>query len=225
MLIDKYLIVQYLRQNGLSVPPAYADEYLKELARANGKSLEEFLRELYSRGITPSDLKRFIEMEAMASLGFQSFLGSKVDVSELEIEIERLKRGEVKYAKVIELIVLDKDKAEDLLKIQNLKDLDTVARELGAEKERLKVYRGDLVEALDREIWKADIGSVVVAEDEQNLYLAKILKLEREYSGRSEEEIRKEIISKKIEELSKEVLQKLRKKAHIEVFISSNSAN
>ncbi len=225
MLVDKYLIVQHLKSKGFNLPSTYSDEYLKELAKSNGKSLEEFLKEMYSEGITPQDLKRFVELETLSTYGLRNFLSRKVDVSQIEIEIERLKKGEVKFAKRIELLVLDKDKAQELLKLDRLEDLEYVAKSLGGQIERLKVYKGDLVEPLDKEVWKADVGKVVVAEDENNIYLAKVLKVEREYSGRSEEEIKEEIVSKKVEALAKELLEELKEKGYIDILISSKSAS
>ncbi len=224
-LVERHLIAQYLKQQGFNVPEFYADEYLKELAKANGKTLEEFLRELYNQGVTPTDLKRFIELETLATLGFQNFLGNRIDVSEIEIEIERLKEGEVKYAKIIELLVVDKNRAQELLDIGDLNDLDSVSQKLNVPKEKMKVYKGDLIEPLDKEIWRADAGKVVVAEDENNIYLAKVIKIEKEYSGRSEEEIRKKIMLRKLEEAKAKLLQKLKDKSYIEILSSSNSAS
>ncbi len=225
ILIDKHLIAQFLKNQGLAVPPAYSDSYIKEMANSNGKTVEAFLKELYASGITPSDLKRFIELEMLSTLGLRSFLSSKLDVSDLEIEIERLKKGEVRYAKRIELLVLDRDRAEELLSFKNLNDLKEIADKTGEKLETMKVYRGDLVESLDREVWRAEVGKVVVAEDENNIYLAKVLKVEREHSGRSEEEIRNEILEKKIKEMTMDILKQLRDKSYVEVLIASKSAS
>jgi len=199
-LIEKHMIAQFLKKNGLNIPDDYIESVIHDIAKSNNKSVEEFYRELYKEGLTPEDLRNFLRVEIASTLGLREYLMGKIEVSEIEIELERLKRGEVQYLKEVELLIVGKEKKGELLRIINEKgtDLKGIAEVLGLKVERLKVRKGELVEPLDREIWKADVGQVAIAEDKENIYMAKVLRNLRIFSGRSEEEIKKEIIQKKL---------------------------
>ncbi len=220
LLVRKRLITQFLLQNGLNIPHEYIDTVIKDMARANGKTLKELYEELEKEGITPRDLEDFIRMELISTYGLREFLAKRVEVSEIEIELERFKSGEVKYKKEIELIVVSKDRREELLEAINSYGLEfgQIAEALGVQPEKLKVVKGELVEPLDREVWKLKKGQVAVAEDQEHIYLAKVIRTIKEFSGRSEEEVRKEIMERKIREQEERLVEKLKKESLIEIF-------
>ncbi len=219
-LVEKHLIAQFLLEKGLNIPEGYLESVIKDIAKSNSKSVEEFYNDLYKEGLTPEDLKNFLRVEIASTIGLREFLAKKIEVSEIEIELERLRKGEVRFLREVELLVVDKGKKEDLLKLVGKRgaDLEGIARSLGLNVERLKVEKGELVEPLDEEIWKVKPGQLAVAEDENNVYLAKVLRVIRVYSGRSEEEIKREIIRRKIEETKRKMLTKLKKQSFIEIY-------
>ncbi|MDQ7037837.1 MAG: peptidylprolyl isomerase [Aquificota bacterium] len=219
-LIDNHLIAQYLKGQGVNVPEGYLEAVIRDVARSNGKTLDQLYEEIYQEGLTPDDLKSFLRVEITATLGFREFMKGRIRVSELEIELERLRKGEVDYVREVDLLVVPKERKDHVLKAVSEAGLDIsrLAERLGVKPERLRVRRGDLVEVLDREIWRAGVGHVAIAEDEENLYLAKILKEHRIYSGRTEEEIREEILRRKLQEERKKLLEKLRREGLVEIL-------
>ncbi len=217
-LVNKHLIAQFLQEQGLNIPEGYIDSLIKEMAKSNGKTIEEFYRELYREGLSPKDLRRFLKIEVASTLGLNEYLRSKVSVSELEIELERLRSGDITYKKEIELLVINKESKDKILPLVEKygADLETIAKELNEKLERMKVGKGELIEVLDREIWRTEEGKLAIAEDEEHLYLAKVLRTVRIISGRSEDEIREELLTKKLKEEQKRLLEKLKKKSLIE---------
>ena len=220
ILVEKHLIAQFLSRQGLNIPEDYIDQLIKDIATSNNKSVEELYEELRKENLTIEDLRNFLRVEVASTLGLREYLSSRIDVSEIEIELERLKHGEIKFLKEIELLVIDKKDKEKLLKLIEEKgtNLKEIAKALGTEVERLKVRRGDLVDPLDREVWRAREGDLAIAEDEDRIYLAKVLRTVRVFSGRSEDEIRKEILSRKIEEEKKKIISKLKKESFVQIL-------
>ncbi|HHJ64518.1 MAG TPA: peptidylprolyl isomerase [Aquifex aeolicus] len=220
MLVEKHLIAQFLRENGMNVPEAYIDQVVKEIAESNGRSLEELYEDLRREGLTPDDLRSFLRVEITATLGLREYLRNRIEVSEIEIELERLRKGEVDYLREIELLIIPASKKEKVLEAVSEKgsDLQEIAKSLGLKTERLRVKRGELVEPLDREVWRTPKGELTVAEDGEHLYLAKVLREVRVFSGRSEEEIREEILRKKIEREREEIVRKLRRERFVEIY-------
>ena len=219
-LVENHLLAQFLRSKGVSVPDTYLDKVLRDIARASGKTLEELSEDLLRIGLTLEDLKNFLRTEIASTVAFREYMKRRIRVSELEVELDRLRRGEVEYMREIELIVVDKGRKEELLRAISEAgvDLKELGRRLGLRTERLRIKKGELVEPLDEEVWKARVGQTVVSEDEKNLYLAKVLRELRLYSGRSEEEIREEILMRKIERERRRVLSELREESLVEIL-------
>jgi len=220
MLVEKHLIAQFLRERGIEVPDAYVDQVLQDIAKSNGKTVEELYRDLSREGLTPQDLRSFLRIEIAATLGLKEFLKSRIEISEIEIELERLRKGEVEYMREIELLVVEADRKEDLLRAVSEvgSNVSAIAQRLGLSTERLKVKKGELVESLDREVWKTPRGELAVAEDGENIYLAKIIREIRVFSGRSEEEIREELLMRKLEEERRRIVRKLKKERFVEIY-------
>jgi len=220
LLVEKHLIAQFLQERGMNVPDAYVDQVIEDIAESNRRSVEELYEDLRREGLTPEDLRSFIRVELASTLGLREYLQRSIEISEIEIELERLKKGEVEYLREIELLVVGPEKREEILRALEEKgpDVEAIARTLGLETERLRVKRGELVEALDREVWRTPKGELAVAEDGENIYLAKVLREIRVFSGRSEEEIREEILRKKLEEEKEKIVRKLRKERFVEIY-------
>lgn len=220
ILVEKHLVAQFLRQQGLNIPEGYIDQLIKDIAASNGKSVEQLYKELYKENLTPEDLRNFLKVEVASTLGLREYLSSKIDVSEVEIELERLRHGEVEFLKEIELLVVDKKDKDRLLQLigEIGSDLNKIANALGEKTEKLKVRKGELVEGLDREVWRVREGDLAIAEDEDHIYLAKVLRTVKVFSGRSEDEVKREILTKKMEEEKKRIITKLKKESFIQIL-------
>ncbi len=217
-LVEDMLLYQFLVGRGLQVPPELIDEALQNIAKANKMSLEGIAQELAKEDLTLQDLRRFLERELLATQGLNAFLEREVKVSDIEIELERLKSGNVKVVREVELLVVDK-KDEGKLKtlFDPRKSPEELAKEMGLSLEKLKVGRGELVEALDKEVWRANLGQVVFAEDQDHIYIAKVVSQEELTEGKSIDQIKQEILLKKMEARRRDLLERLRKNSFIKI--------
>jgi len=218
-LVDVWLINQFLQGKGVGVQEELLDQALIKIAQANNMSLERLQNELQKEGLTLRDLKEFLRKELLFSQGVYAVLLREVNVSALDLELEKLKRGEVEVKRLVEVLVVDKKDSEKLMKaLEKTKDLRELARALGLEVETLLVKKGELVESLDKEVWNAKVGDLVFGEDKEHIYVAKVLKVKEEYKGKSLEELKEELLQKKLEERKKELLQNLRKRSFIRIM-------
>jgi peptidyl-prolyl cis-trans isomerase SurA len=143
----------------------------------------------------------------------------EVNVSALDLELEKFKRGEVEVKRLVEVVVVDKKDGERLMKaLEKTKNPQELAKALGLEVETLLVKKGELVESLDKEVWNAKVGALVFGEDKEHIYVAKVVQVREEYKGKSLEELKEELLEKKLEERKRELLQNLRKKSFIRIM-------
>lgn len=218
-LVDIWLINQFLQGKGVGVQEELLDQALVKIAQANNMSLERLQEELQKEGLTLRDLKEFLRKELLFSQGVYAVLLKEVNVSSLELELEKLKRGEVEVKRLVEVLVVDKKDSERLMKaLEKTKDPRELAKALGLEVETLLVKKGELVESLDKEVWSAKVGDLVFGEDKEHIYVAKVLEVKEEYKGKSLEELKEELLQKKLEERKKELLQNLKKKSFIKII-------
>jgi peptidyl-prolyl cis-trans isomerase SurA len=218
-LVDVWLINQFLQGKGVGVQEELLDQALIKIAQANNMSLERLQNELQKEGLTLRDLKEFLRKELLFSQGIYAVLLREVNVSALDLELEKLKRGEVEVKRLVEVVVVDKKDGERLMKaLEKTKDLRELAKTLGLEVETLLVKKGELMESLDREVWNAKVGDLAFGEDKEYIYVAKVVEVREEYKGRSLEELKEELLEKKLEERRRELLQNLRKKSFIRIM-------
>ncbi len=217
-LIEINLLYQFLVRKGLNIPDQKVDELVLQLAEANHMSPEELAREFLSYGLTLKDFKEFLKKDIIATQGVWEYLRREVRVSEIELELAKLKEGLVKVKKEVEIVVLPKEKGKELLeRIEELKDdLEYMAEELGGEYEVLVVEKGDLLEELDRQVWRAKEGEIVFAEDEEHIYVARVVGSVTQEEG-DEEELREKLLQKKLREKYEDLLRDLVKKSVITV--------
>jgi len=218
-LVDMWLINQFLQGKGIGVQEELLDQALIKIAQANNMSLERLQNELQKEGLTLRDLKEFLRKEILFSQGIYAVLLREVNVSALDLELEKLKRGEVEVKRLVEVLVVDKKDGERLMRaLEKTKDLRELAKALGLEVETLLVKKGELVESLDKEVWNAKVGDLVFGEDKEHIYVAKVVEVKEEYKGKSLEELKEELLQEKLEERKKELLQNLRKKSFIRIM-------
>ncbi|RMH02195.1 MAG: peptidylprolyl isomerase [Aquificota bacterium] len=218
-LIDTTLIYQYLQGRGLSVPQEVVENAIENIAKANNTRVDAIALELKRENLTLEDLKRFIAKDILATQGLYAFLSRDLKVSDIDVEVEKLKRGEVKVIRDIELLVVDKKDQKKLGEVfKPEKSLQDIAGEMGLNLERLGVSRGDLVEVLDKEVWSAPVGDMVFAEDKEHVYIAKVLSQREVYEGKSKEELMQELMEEKLAQKEKELLERLRKNSFIQIL-------
>ena len=220
LLIEKHLIAEFLKSRGYRVPPEYLKEALSNMAKSGGKSVAELEGELAREGFTLKELEHLVELEIYSSAVFMEFLKRRVRVSEVEVELERLKKGEVEFLKEIELLVIGKDRKDEVLRLIASGNVEPrkMGDELGLPVEVLKVRKGELVKELDREVWRTKEGGIVVAEDGENLYVARVVRNIRIIKGRSEDEIRRELFEKRVEAEAEEVMREIRKSVFFQII-------
>jgi len=217
-LLDVWLINQFVQGKGLSVQEEILDQNILRLAQFNNMSLEELQKELETEGLTLKDLKEFLRREMIFSQGIYAILIREVDVSSVELALEKYKAGEVVVKRVVDVITVEKEDGQKVLSIlEKTRDFEEIAKLLGLNPERLSVERGMLVDSLDKEVWNAKVGDLVFAEDEDHIYIARVFEIREEYKGKSIEELREEILLKKLEERKKELIENLRKRSFIKV--------
>ena len=152
------------------------------------------------------------------SQGIYAILIREVDVSSVELALEKYKAGEVVVKRVVDVITVEKEDGQRVLSIlEKTRDFEEIAKLLGLNPERLSVERGMLVDSLDKEVWNAKVGDLVFAEDKDHIYIARVSEIREEYKGKSVEELREEILLKKLEERKKELIENLRKRSFIKV--------
>jgi len=217
-LLDVWLINQFVQGKGLSVQEEILDQSILRLAQFNNMSLEELQKELETEGLTLKDLKEFLRREMIFSQGIYAILIREVDVSSVELALEKYKAGEVVVKRVVDVITVEKEDGQKVLSIlEKTRDFEEIAKLLGLNPERLSVERGMLVDSLDKEVWNAKVGDLVFAEDKDHIYIARVSEIREEYKGKSIEELREEILLKKLEERKKELIENLRKRSFIKV--------
>ncbi|MCX8076262.1 MAG: peptidylprolyl isomerase [Aquificaceae bacterium] len=217
-LVDDMLVYQFLLSRGMRLKPEIVEEAIQDLAKTNKTTVEGIASELAKDGLSLQDIRRFMEREMVVVQGMRVMLERDTEVSEIEVEVEKLRRGEAKVLREVELLVLEKKEADKLLNLLPVKELEELARAIGKDVERMKVSRGDLVEALDKEVWRSGMGEIIVAEDADNIYIGKVLSQEEYYEGKSLEEIRQELFLKKMQEKRDELIQRLRKNSVIKML-------
>ena len=218
-LVDVWLINQFLQGKGIGVQEELLDQALIKIAQANNMSLERLQKELQKEGLTLRDLREFLRKELLFSQGIYAVLLREVNVSALDLELEKLKRGEVEVKRLVEVVVVGKKDGKRLMRaLEKTKDLRELAKALGLEVETLLVKKGELVKSLDKEVWNARVGELVFGEDKEHIYVAKVLAVKEEYKGKSLEELKEELLEKKLEERKRELLQNLRKKSFIRIM-------
>ncbi len=217
-LIDTWILSQYVESKGAYVSDEYVDNMLLDIAKANNKSLDKLIEDLHKQNISAQDLKNFLRKLILSTQALDILLLKEIRVSDIETEIEKLKRGNLKFVKEIKLLVVDKKDSQKLSQlVEKEKDVDKIAQSLGIKMEHLEVGKGELIDALDREVWKAGKGEIVFAEDENHIYIAQILGQKEVLEGVNTEILKEELLQRKLESARKDLLEKLKKRSFIRV--------
>ncbi len=215
-LIERYLIYTYLKGTGAKVPEKYINETIERMAKMSGKEVDEFYEEIYRSGITPKDLKNFLEKEIMFSMGLQSLIASKLEKLNVEEELDDSKK---RIVRKIKLLTVPRSKANLMAEaVKSRGNLEKMAEIVMEPVEELVVEKGDLVKPLDEKVWTSPVGIRVFAEDKDHIYIAEIVEEEELYGNKTRKEIEMELIRREFEKEKDKFLSKLRTNAIIEIL-------
>ncbi|MCX8059609.1 MAG: SurA N-terminal domain-containing protein [Aquificaceae bacterium] len=218
-LVENTLLYQFLTSRGLQVSNELVEEALQSIAKNNSTTVEGIGQELRRHGLTLQDLRRFLSKEILVTQGLRVFLERDVALWEKQVELERQKLGQTTVVREVELIVVDRKQERRLREVFDpRRELQEMAKALGTKVERLKVSRGELVDVLDREVWKTKVGELVLAEDKEHIYVARVLSQQEVLGGKTVEELMQEILLKRIEKKRRELLERLKKNSFVKVF-------
>ena len=219
-LIEVNLFYQYLVQRGIDIPDEKVDELVRNIARANGISVEELAKELNKQELTLKDFKELLKKDLIATAGLREYLLRNIKVSEVELELAKLKKGNLKIRKRIEIVSVPKEKAkkvENLLTDLNI-NLEELAEKVEGHYQILSVEKGDLIKELDERVWKAKKGELIFAEDDKNIYILRVLGEEKVTEGVDEEKLKQEILAKKFQEEYQKLKEELMKNSVIAII-------
>ncbi len=215
-LIEVYLVYTYLKGSGASVPQQFIDETIERMAKMNGKTVEEFYEDIYRMGITPGDLKSFLEKEIMFNMGLQSMVMSRIEKINVE---EKMEPTERKIVRRIKLLTVPRTKANLMAEaVKSKGGIEKMAEIVREPLEELVVERGDLVKPLDEKVWNSPVGIRVFAEDRENIYIAEIVSEEELFDGKTRREIEMELIKEEFEKEKEKFLRRLRANAVIDIL-------
>ncbi len=219
-LIDEILVADAAEKVGLNVTSEEINDAIERLAKANGfPSSESFLETLKEKGIIISEFKEIIKREILGAKFIQIYLKKNL--------FKGISEGKLVPVRTIRIIYLRKDKpdfpdrykavykrlekGEDFAKLAREYSDDSLTAEKGGLLEDLR--KGDLLPALDKEIWNHKVGDTFKVETENGVYFVKIEKEDKKMSviPPSGEEI-----SNKLKKEFNIFLKKLRENAVIE---------
>ncbi len=219
-LIDEILVADAAEKVGLNVTSEEINDAIERLAKANGfPSSESFLETLKEKGIIISEFKEIIKREILGAKFIQIYLKKNL--------FKGISEGKLVPVRTIRIIYLRKDKpdfpnkykavykglerGENFSKLAKEYSDDSLTAEKGGLLEDLR--KGDLLPALDKEIWKHKVGDTFKVETENGVYFVKIEKEDKKMSviPPSGEEI-----SSKLKKEFDIFLKKLRENAVIE---------
>ena len=219
-LIDEILVADAAEKVGLNVTSEEINDAIERLAKANGfPSSESFLETLKEKGIIISEFKEIIKREILGAKFIQIYLKKNL--------FKGISEGKLVPVRTIRIIYLRKDKpdfpdkykavykglerGENFSKLAKEYSDDSLTAEKGGLLEDLR--KGDLLPALDKEIWNHKVGDTFKVETENGVYFVKIEKEDKKMSviPPSGEEI-----SNKLKKEFNIFLKKLRENAVIE---------
>lgn len=219
-LIEVNLFYQYLVQRGIDIPDESVDELVKEIAKANGMTLEQLVEELNKYELTLKDLKEFLKKDLIATEGLKEYLLRNIKVSKLELELTKLKKGDLRIKKKVELVLVPKEKAKELERLltSSKVNLQELSQKVGGHYQVLSVEKGDLVKELDERVWSAESGELIFAEDSKSIYILRVLGEEKIAGEADEEALKREILAKKFQEEYQKLKEELTKKSVITII-------
>ncbi len=203
-LINIYLVAQYAESKGLQIPPQEVNRIVENFAKSQGITVAKLYEELQRVGLGGAVFNNFIEKYNLYVNGIRLFVLKPLLSNKGELEL--LIAAKVPKAKpvyTVEILPIPKkvaEKNEDLLLSM---DIEKISKKLGITPIRLTATPEELKPSIAKVVKRLSEGQTDFAEDKNNIYLVKVLKVEYKTPKGSREKILKRIEEEKIEEFIK----------------------
>ena len=203
-LINIYLVAQYTESKGLQIPPQEVNRIVENFAKSQGITVAKLYEELQRVGLGGTVFNNFIEKYNLYVNGIRLFVLKPLlsNKGELELLIAA-KAPKAKPVYTVEILPIPKkvaEKNEDLLLSM---DIEKISKKLGITPIRLAATPEELKPSIAKVVKRLSEGQTDFAEDKDNIYLVKVLKVEYKTPKGSREKILKRIEEEKIEEFIK----------------------
>ncbi len=215
-LIDIYLVARYAEARGLEIPPQKLQEMVENFARGQGITVEKLYTELQKLGLGGRVFQNLLKKYNLYTAAIQLFVLKPLleNKGELELLIAAKTPESVPYY-TVEILPVPKEEAlknEDLLVGMNLKE---VSEKLGIEPIKLTVSPDNLKPQIAQVVKRLKPGQTDFAEDDKNIYLVKLVKVEYKTPENARERALEEIKKEKIERF----IKKLKEEAVIKILV------
>jgi parvulin-like peptidyl-prolyl isomerase len=215
-LIDIYLVSQYAKERGLSIPPQKVEEIISQFAQSQGLTVEELYKRLQKLHLGGSVFTNFIERYNLYVGAIKLFVLNPLYRNKEELSLlvaSRLKNAQPYYT--VEILKIPKavaEKNEDLLLSMDFKK---ISQKLGISPIKLTARLEDLKPQIAQVVKRLTPNKVDFAEDKDFLYLVKLVGISYQTDEEERQRVIKEIEAEKI----KEFIDSLRKEAVVKILI------
>ena len=215
-LIDIYLVSQYAKERGLSIPPQKVEEIISQFAQSQGITVEELYRRLQKHHLGGSVFTNFIERYNLYVGAINLFVLKPLYENKEELSLlvaSRLKNAQPYYT--VEILKIPKsvaEKNEDLLLSM---DIQKISQKLGISPIKLTAKLEDLKPQIAQVVKRLSPQKVDVAEDKDFLYLVKLVGI----SYKTDEEERQRVIKEIEAERIKKFIDSLRKESVVKILV------
>jgi len=215
-LIDIYLVSQYAKERGLSIPPQKVEEIISQFAQSQGITVEELYRRLQKLHLGGSVFTNFIERYNLYVGAINLFVLKPLYENKEELSLlvaSRLKKAQPYYT--VEILKIPKavaEKNEDLLLSM---DIQKISQRLGISPIKLTARLEDLKPQIAQVVKRLSPQKVDFAEDEDFLYLVKLVGI----SYKTDEEERQRVIKEIEAERIKKFIDSLRKESVVKILV------
>jgi DNA-binding Lrp family transcriptional regulator len=215
-LIDIYLVSQYAKERGLSIPPQKVEEIISQFAQSQGITVEELYRRLQKLHLGGSVFTNFIERYNLYVGAINLFVLKPLYENKEELSLlvaSRLKKAQPYYT--VEILKIPKsvaEKNEDLLLSM---DIQKISQRLGISPIKLTARLEDLKPQIAQVVKRLSPQKVDFAEDKDFLYLVKLVGI----SYKTDEEERQRVIKEIEAERIKKFIDSLRKESVVKILV------
>jgi DNA-binding Lrp family transcriptional regulator len=215
-LIDIYLVSQYAKERGLSIPPQKVEEIISQFAQSQGITVEELYRRLQKLHLGGSVFTNFIERYNLYVGAINLFVLKPLYENKEELSLlvaSRLKKAQPYYT--VEILKIPKsvaEKNEDLLLSM---DIQKISQRLGISPIKLTARLEDLKPQIAQVVKRLSPQKVDFAEDEDFLYLVKLVGISYKTDGEERQRVIKEIEAERI----KKFIDSLRKESVVKILV------
>ena len=215
-VIEMYLVSQYAKERGLSIPPQKIEEIVSNFAKSQGLTVEELYTRLQKLSLGGSVFNNFIERYNLYVGAINIFVLKPLYENKEELSLliaSRLKNAQPYYT--IQILKIPKSVAEENEDLLLSMDIIRISQKLGISPIRLTAKLQDLKPQIAEVVKRLSPQKSDFAEDKDFLY---IVKLER-ISYRFDEAERQKVIKQIEEERILAFIKALKKGVVIKVLV------